>query len=181
MERVFGDFPWVLRTHLPELLVERDRIKDVVLSEFNAWTPAEQQYSFPICSHDTFFDRLYDGFSEVCAHTFEPFTLHHESRRQCFAYVQNNIQGSSVWHDHLATSTINGVYYLAAPSRAGELWFLFREHLLKTMPQEGWLYIFPRWLLHKPVAQQSPFFRISLNVEMITNECPIAVDGGARW
>ena len=181
MERVFGDFPWVLRTQLPELTSERERVKAIVLSEFETWTPAEQQYSFPIGSKDDFFERLYEGFFKVCAGTFEPFTLHRESQRKCFAYVQNHVRGTSVWHDHLATSTINGVYYLAAPGGAGELWFLFREHLLKATPQEGWLYLFPRWLLHKPVAQQSPFFRISLNVELITNECPIALDGGARW
>ncbi len=181
MERVFGDFPWVLRTPLPELTAERDRVKAIVLSEFQSWTPPAEQYSFPIRSADPFFEQLYGRFEEVCARSFEPFTLHSDSKRRCFAYVQNNARGASVWHDHLQTSTINGVYYLSVPDTTGQLWFLFREHLMKTTPQQGWLYLFPRWLLHKPVAQQAPFYRVSLNVELITNECPIARDGGARW
>ena len=181
MERVFGDFPWVLRTPLPELGPERDRVKAIVLSEFQAWAPPKDEYSFSIRSADNFFEQLYGQFFQACVAEFEPFTLHVESRRQCFAYVQNNLRGSSVWHDHLATSTINGVYYLTVPDAAGQLWFLFREHLLKTTPEEGWLYLFPRWLLHKPVAQLAPFYRISLNVELITNECPILREGGARW
>ena len=181
MERVFGDFPWVLRTPLPELATERDRIKEIVLTEFRAWEFPGDQYSFPVRSVDGAFDRLYEGFLQACVDAFEPFTLHSDARRQCFAYVQNNLRGSSVWHDHLQTSTINGVYYLTVPDATGQLWFRFREHLLKTTPQEGWLYLFPRWLLHKPVAQQAPFYRISLNVELITHECPISREGGARW
>ena len=36
MERVFGDFPWVLRVPLPELAPLRDLAKAIVLSEFQA-------------------------------------------------------------------------------------------------------------------------------------------------
>ena len=178
---MFGDFPYVLRTPLPELARHRDAAKALVLAEFQAWAPPEAQYSFPIRSQDAVFAALYDRFHAECEAAFEPFTLHADSKRSVFAYVQNHLRGASVWHDHLATSTINGVYYLSAPPASGQLWFLFRETLLKTSPQEGWLYLFPRWLLHKPVAQQAPFYRISLNVELITCECPIAREGGARW
>ena len=175
MERVFGNFPWVLRTS------ERDLVKALVVSEFHSCTPRPDQYSFPIRSADAFFDRLYEAFAQACEATFEPFTLHPQSRRQCFAYVQNNARNASVWHDHLQTSTVNGVYYLSVPDASGQLWFQFRDGVLRTSPQEGWLYLFPRWLLHKPVAQSSPFYRVSLNVELISRECPIALDGGARW
>ena len=178
---MFGDFPWVLRTPLPELARFKDQARASVLAEFQAWTAPKEQYSFAVRSEDAAFSALYDRFHAECERTFEPFTLHPQSQRQVFAYVQDNVRGASVWHDHLTTSTINGVYYLSAPPASGQLWFLFRETLLKTSPQEGWLYLFPRWLLHKPIPQQAPFHRISLNVELITNECPIARDGGARW
>lgn len=181
LERVFGDFPWVLRARLPELAAGRDHMKAMVLSEFAAWTPPKDQHSFLIRSQAPPFVQLYDSFLATCEAAFEPFSLHASSSRQCFAYVQNNMRGASVWHDHLATSTLNGVYYLSVPDAAGQLWFLFREHLLKTTPEEGWLYLFPRWLLHKPVPQPSPFFRISLNVELISNEYPISKADGARW
>ena len=181
LERVFGDFPWVLRTTLPDLAINQAATKEIVLREFAAWTAPKDQFSFPIRSPDAAFGRLYDGFMSACVDGFDLFTLHPASTRQCFAYVQNNVRGASVWHDHLTTSTINGVYYLSVPDSTGQLWFMFREHVLTTTPQEGWLYLFPRWLMHKPVAQASPFYRISLNVELISNECPILRDGGARW
>jgi hypothetical protein len=181
MERVFGDFPWVLRTQLPELARHRDRVKQIVLSEYQAWDAPAQQYSFPIRSQDAFFGQLHYQFLSQCLFTFEPFTLHPTSRNATFAYVQNNERGASVWHDHLLTSTLNGVYYLSVPDTTGQLWFMFRETLLKATPEEGWLYLFPRWLLHKPVPQQSPDYRVSLNVELITNECPIMREGQARW
>ncbi|MGC1302599.1 MAG: hypothetical protein WA840_09515 [Caulobacteraceae bacterium] len=181
MERVFGDFPWVLRAPLPELAPERARVKDIVLAEFREWDAPKQQYSFPIRSYDPFFGQLYERFFAECLRTFQPFSLHVTSRRNCFAYVQNNASGASVWHDHLQTSTINGVYYLSVPDPSGQLWFMFREHVLKTTPEQGWLYLFPRWLLHKPVPQRSPDYRVSLNVELISNECPILRDEPCRW
>ena len=181
MERVFGNFPWVLRTQLPELAAHRERVKAIVLSEFAAWSPVKDQYSFPIQSQDEFFGLLHYKFLSECLFTFQPFTLHPSSRSTCFAYVQNHERGASVWHDHLLTSTINGVYYLYVPDAEGQLWFMFRETLLKVTPEEGWLYLFPRWLLHKPTPQRSPEHRISLNVELITNECPLARDDQARW
>lgn len=181
MEKVFGNFPWVLRTPLPELGAERDRVADIVLAEYAAWEPPKGQYSFKLSSQDDFFRRLYDRFAFECLRTFHPFTLHQTSSRQTWAYVQDDKRGSPVWHDHLLTSTINGVYYLCMPEGAGEIWFRFREKELKVTPEEGWLYLFPRWLLHKPAPQASPKTRISLNIEMITNECPIARDGAWRW
>jgi len=170
-----------LRTPLPELARHRDRVRDIVLAQFHAWEAPDQQYSFKIASQDDFFGLLHYKFFSECLFAFEPFTLHPTSQKSCFAYVQNNARWSSVWHDHLQTSTINGVYYLTAPDTEGQLWFMFRETLLKVTPEEGWLYLFPRWLLHKPVPQKSADYRISLNVELISNECPILRDGQARW
>jgi len=181
MELVFGKFPWVMRTPFPELAVDRDRVKQIVLAEFAAWHQPKGQYSFTLTSQDDFFRRLYDLFAFTCLGQFEPFTLHPTSRRSCWAYIQNNVRGTSVWHDHLLTSTINGVYYLTVPDATGQIWFRFRDKIMKTTPEEGWLYLFPRWLLHKPVPQKSPEHRICLNVEMITNECPISREGHWRW
>jgi hypothetical protein len=181
LEKVFGDFPWVVRTRLPELEPERDRVSAIVVAEFDAWTPPKGNYSFEVQSRDPFFARLYDRFMRECETYFEPFTLHPASKSACFSYVQNNARGTSIWHDHLHSSTVNGVYYLSVPDPMGALWFMFREQVIKTTPEEGWLYLFPRWLLHKPVAQRASAHRISLNVELISNECPISRDEGVRW
>jgi hypothetical protein len=48
-------------------------------------------------------------------------------------------------------------------------------------PDEGWLYVFPRWLAHRPMPQRSPAYRVSLNVELITHEHTIVRESGRRW
>ena len=181
MELASGTFPWIVRTPLASLWDDRDRVKTIVLSEFENWAAPKGQFSLPLASTDHFFSKLYDLFALQCLQYFQPFTLHQQSKRQCWAYVQDNRRQASVWHDHLLTSTINGVYYLAVPDPEGQIWFRFREQEIKVTPQEGWLYLFPRWLLHKPVEQTSAEPRISLNIEMITNEYPIARNGLYRW
>lgn len=181
MELVIGKFPWIVRTPLSRLWDERDRIKDIVLAEHAQWRAPEGQYSFTVESDDPFFRKLYDLFALECMQYFQPFTLHEQSKRKCWAYVQNDARSSPVWHDHLMTSTINGVYYLTVPDPDGQIWFRFRDDVMKVTPEEGWLYLFPRWLLHKPVPQASSEARISLNVEMITREYPIARDTLYRW
>jgi hypothetical protein len=181
MELVFDDFPWVVRGELPTLTRWRDDAVETILREYSQWEAPAGQYNFPIASEDAFFQRLYDEFFIECLSYFEPFTIHPTNKRQSWAYVQNDAHASPVWHDHLLTATINGVYYLAVPDPSGELWFRHRDTVRKITPEEGQLYLFPRWLLHKPTAQTSHEYRISVNVELITNECPIARDGHWRW
>ncbi len=181
MERVFKNFPFVTRTRAADLTRHHERVRPIVLAEHAAWTAPEGQYSFPIQSPDPFFTQLYERFGFACLSAFEPFTLHASSRRHCWAFVQKSGEERAIWHDHILTSTIVGVYYLCAPGEGGALGFRYREQEFQMRPEEGWIYLFPRWLLHKPMPQRTPEHRISLNVEMITRECPLAREGGWRW
>jgi len=180
MDNVFGIFPWVLRAPVPELGKDKQRVSEIVMAEHAVWKPRPGQYSFKLASTDDWFRALYDQFAEACTRTFEPMTLHAKSKRDVWAYVQRDGEGSPVWHEHLMTSTINGVYYLSAPEGCGEIWFRHRDTIHKHAPAEGYLYMFPRWLLHKPMPQATSEPRISLNIEMVTVECPITREGW-RW
>ena len=181
MELERDDFPWLVRQALPELHGHREAALAAVLAEFAAWVPTPGLHNFRVASDHPFFDRLYDAFLRACAVYFEPYTLHPESSRACWAYVQNRDRKSPFWHHHLATSTINGVYYLAVPDPSCQIWFRDLDRIVEVTPLEGHLYVFPRWLVHRPQPQASPEYRVSLNVEIITREVPIVRASGLRW
>jgi len=181
MELVRDDFPWLVQKAVPELHEQKEAALAAVLAEFAAWVPTPTLHNFRVASDHPFFGRLYDAFLRACADYFEPYTLHAESSRACWAYVQNRDRKSPIWHDHLATSTINGVYYLAVPDPSGQICFRHLDRVVEVTPLEGHLYAFPRWLAHRPQPQASLAYRVSLNVEIITREYPIVRATGLRW
>lgn len=181
MELVCETFPFLVRTRLPELSAHHERARAIVLDENATRIKIPGHYSFPVRSQDEFFVLLYNRFEAACASHFQPFTVHPQSRRQVFAYVQNNASPPGVWHDHLQTATVNGVYYLAVPGNGGELRFRYADEEFDAVPEVGWLYLFPRWLFHRPLPQRSPDYRISLNIEIITHEHLISREGNWRW
>jgi hypothetical protein len=179
MEQVFQDFPFVVRTRLAELDAEAPAAVSAVLEEHARWVPPPHIHNFPVASRLPFFGRLYDAFLAACREHFEPFTLDLENDRQVWAYVQNEERHSPFWHDHLASSTINGVYYLAVPG--GELCLKHLEREWRLLPEQGWLYVFPRWLAHRPAPQSGAAWRISLNVEILSVENPRSRQHPLRW
>lgn len=181
MEQVISDFPWLVGAPLPELVDDRAPALAAVLEQYATWQQPEYEYNFPVRSPLPFFTTLYDRFVEACESYFEPFTVHPHSSRRCWAYVQNRDRHAPVWHDHLASCTINGVYYLRVPDPTGELWLRRLERVYRVRPEEGWLYLFPRWLEHKPAPQQALEHRVSLNIELITREYPIVRATQLRW
>jgi hypothetical protein len=182
MKRTFDKFPWIVEAPVPELARYKDAAAAAILQEYAVWKPKPKQYSFPVQSDHEFFRRLYDRFFLACFSYFEPFTVHQANTRQCWTYVQNSERASPVWHDHLLTSTINGVYYLSVPDpTGGQIWFNYLDRIWKVSPKEGYLYLFPRWLAHRPTPQASDQHRISVNVELLTNECPRARPDGFPW
>lgn len=181
MEQVLPDFPYVVRARLGDLDEHKAEALRLVLSQHASWSPPEGEHNFHVRSEHPFFSLLYDRLLATCAAYFLPLTAHPSSSRRCWAYVQTSEVFSPVWHDHLNTSTVNGVYYLSVPDPEGQIWFQHLERVFRVTPEEGFLYLFPRWLAHKPVAQSSRSHRVSLNIELITNEYPIVRETGLRW
>lgn len=171
---------WVLEEPLPELDGQTAAACEAVLAELAEWTSDGDAHNFEIRSQLPFFRTLYDRFLAICRDRFEPFALRADNSRACWAYVQNRERFASVWHDHTRTASINGVYYLAVPDPTGAIRFQLDGHEWELAPNQGSLYVFPCWLVHKPMPQASDAWRISINVEVRTAAPPVQ-RGGRRW
>jgi hypothetical protein len=103
------------------------------------------------------------------------------SEIKTWIYVQNNQYYNSVWHNHVTTSTINAVYYINPPEVGGELELTMNAQSYKFKPQINYLYLFPYWMEHRPVVQESPDWRISVNIEYLCEQRAIVKETGILW
>ena len=75
------------------------------------------------------------------------------------AYIQNNQNFTSFYHNHLSPSSISAVFYLDPPKEGGEIKFLLgfdeenKPQELYLKPKKDKVYIFPYWLYHSPLPQ----------------------------
>jgi hypothetical protein len=73
------------------------------------------------------------------------------------------------WHNHIETSSINGVYYLKVNEDERGILFAHEGKEYHYMPKNNDLIIFPNYLKHLPLPSLTAT-RISINMEIITNE-----------
>jgi len=92
---------------------------------------------------------------------------------QIWAYIQNNTNNFSVWHNH-PESEINTVFYLDAPKEGGELELLHVNpdgaifEKMKVPVEDDKLYMMPFWTYHRPLAQKDNKERICFNIQYRT-------------
>ena len=103
------------------------------------------------------------------------------SEIKTWIYVQNNQYYNSVWHNHVTTSTINAVYYINPPEIGGELELTMNAQSYKFKPQINYLYLFPYWMERRPVVQESPDWRISVNIEYLCEQRAKVKETGILW
>lgn len=98
-------------------------------------------------------------------------------------YCQNDKLFNSVWHSHIDTSTINAVFYIdpPEPEEGGGLELRFLEQSIKVPVQKNMIYMFPYWMDHRPLPQTSKNWRVSVNVEYMTNTRPVVKESGVLW
>ena len=96
-------------------------------------------------------------------------------------YVQNNQYYSSVWHNHVTSSTINAVYYINPPETGGELELMMNAQVYKFKPRINYLYLFPYWMEHRPAVQESSDWRISVNIEYLCVQRAVVKKTGILW
>ena len=82
-----------------------------------------------------------------------------------FVYCQNNKKSINLWHHHIKTSTINGVFYLDPPENDGAIAFRYGGREYELFPKEGHIFLFPYWLEHTPLPQQVDKWRVCVNLE----------------
>ena len=127
-----------------------------------------------VIEKDKFAKKLYKKFLETAQEHLNPFTLRSNNRDNCYAVASNKDFIPSVnWHNHIMTSTINSVFYLNIPKdmKGGEIQFKNRSgNVLTLKPKNNQLLIFPGWMWHNPVNVESQELRLSINMEIITQE-----------
>ena len=76
-----------------------------------------------------------------------------------------------MWHNHLNTSTINGVYYLNIPENDYvTIDFGLNGNIYTRKVNNYDLIIFPNYLNHKPNRCYKDGYRISINMEITCKE-----------
>ena len=129
----------------------------------------DEGYNFALYDdHTLFFSHLYENYKRLCHKLFGNFHITPQNKTTCWCYKSNVNDSNSVWHNHLATSTINGVYYYQVEGDG--ITFTHKGKEFHYVPQQGELLIFPNDLFHKPDIATSDNWRYSINMEITTEE-----------
>ena len=115
---------------------------------------------------------LYNKFIMCCMQIFKRMDFSYRNNRICWAQVSNLQHTSFVWHNHLKTSNVAGVYYLKVPDQnSGQIYFGDNQHniLYKHQPFEDNLIVFPSGLNHTPTPCNSNEYRVAISMETILN------------
>jgi hypothetical protein len=149
--------------HLTPILVEsslKQRYK----------TDAKRGYSFPL-DIDENFSFLYSCFLNEVKNNLKSLRLLEKNTNRCFAYISDKSFYETGWHNHIRTSTINGVLYLKLPENEKGILFNYKNETFKIIPKQYDLLVFPNFLEHCPIPpQRSNEPRISINMEIFCEE-----------
>lgn len=170
MKKINFDFPiYSIPNFIDELKYKED-IVDSVLHN-TKYANKNMGFNYPLLDdHTHFFQFLYENFYKFCLTHFNFTVDESRNRSVCWAYVSDKVDFNEVWHNHISTSTINGVYYLNIPNNNTSIDFSLGGKQLTYHPKENELIIFPNYLDHKPNRCYDDGYRIAINMEIICNE-----------
>lgn len=118
--------------------------------------------------------KIYDQFYRLCEYIFGKFTLSEKHDFRCCALMTNNEYWKFNPHNHIETSTINGVYYVNIPkindNYCGRFMVQFENLWYSYQPEPFELLIMPNFLVHDIAHHDSNEWRVSLNMEITTKE-----------
>ena len=107
---------------------------------------------------------LYNIFLEKSKKYLNKFTLKDTDFRLWCYYTNNDYIGTMKWHNHLNTSTINGVLYIETVKDKG-IKFKHDKEFYYFEPEDYDLLIFPDFLNHLPKRSKDKR-RMSFNMEL---------------
>ena len=114
--------------------------------------------------------KIYQRFFETSEKIFGKITLDTKNSDACWSLCTNKDYWKSVPHHHIATSTINAVYYLQVPKvdekYCGEILLFDNEKWEPYQPEPYELIIMPNYLVHDTKFHNTEEWRISLNFEI---------------
>jgi hypothetical protein len=170
------DYPILLFKNfkIPEDSIKTELVKKISEKKRFMGPSYTEALSFPIkIDYKNFLFDLYDDFVEISKKHLKKFTISDKNTKRYWAYATNRFDPHYQWHDHIRTSTINGVYYFRIPeSVSGQLDFWYKDNFFRFFPEENDLLLMPNYLKHAPRQPLSDEYRISINVEIICNEDP---------
>ena len=170
MKKINFDFPiYSISNFVNKLENKKDIINSVLINR--KYHNKNLGYNYPILEdYNYFFENLYKSYYDFCLSHFNFTVNQSRNRSTCWAYVSDKVNFYEVWHNHLNTSTINGVYYLSIPNNNSSIDFSLNEKKLSYHPKENELIIFPNYLDHSPNRCYGDGYRIAINMEIICNE-----------
>ncbi len=124
--------------------------------------------NFKIRPHSSL-SNMYDKFLDECKSTLGEFKLFKHNSKDFHCLCTNKNYYASVPHDHMFSSTIVGVYYLNVPDNKGAILFKVNDEWGSYQPSEKELLIFPSYLEHDTLKNDTEEWRISINMEILCN------------
>jgi len=179
MIKIHNDFPVYLirKFHVP-LFGKKKIIKKILENKniYEDYYKCKNGHSIPLNKdYNNFFKKLYSKYYNFCYRKFN-FTKHPHSKSTCWSYVSDKKYFEEFWHNHIMSSTINGVYYLNVPKNDNvTIDFELNKNILTHKVSNYDLLIFPNYLNHKPNRCYKDGYRISINMEIICNESSVKI------
>lgn len=112
--------------------------------------------------------KVYKIFNDVCEKRLNKYTLV-DNDNELWCYYTDQEFNLTNWHNHINTTTINGVLYLKMPKIHHGIDFKLENKIINLKPKEGDLLIFPNFLDHYPHPSLHET-RISINLELRCKE-----------
>ena len=158
--------------------LDQIRINRCIERNYKSHPPTSNTYNFHLKFDDTtFFSKLYNEFLVSCTQIFGNFTCvsgnndplwSNRNKAIPWCYRSHRKDCTCIWHNHLYTSTINGVYYYQVEGDG--IFFERNGKEFHYIPQQGELIIFPNDLNHNAARTTSQNWRYSINMEILTEE-----------
>ena len=127
----------------------------------------EEANSFPLKA-STHGDFLYKLFISSCRKFLKTFSLIPQNYK-VWCHVSDKTFSRTSWHNHIPTSTINGVLYLKTVPKAG-IEFELGNASFYYEPASCECIVFPNYLDHCPHTSKTEEKKISLNLELRCKE-----------
>ena len=161
--------PSFLQLSSEEMVLVNSSLEKNYLKSPVSFGDTYEGYNFPIVEDDTlFFSHLYERYKEFSYNFFGNYHIAPQNQSRCLCYRSNKDWAESNWHNHLYSSTINGVYYHQVDGDG--IFFERNGKSFHHVPQQGELLIFPNNLNHRPDMTTSQSLRYSINMEITTEE-----------
>jgi hypothetical protein len=163
-------FPQVLETQFLLDPVVKTRMIDTVLTQKDT-ANYHGGYTFHIQDTVGDFKILYNFFFNTVINIFGNVKLSPIHKTWCWANVYNKDSFKTNAHNHIKTSSINGIYYLKMPhdisdTEGGLNLYTDKLEVLQFQPDECDLVIMPNNIVHEPLFHSSINYRIAINMEM---------------